>query len=249
MIYLHKILPLFVLPVMIFILLNLIGLIKNKKKLIYLSTVLLYVTSTPIFSNYFFKIIEGEYYRKPIKEIDSANSIVVLSGMMRINEFKNNYTVEWGDADRFFAAIDLFNSGKAESIVFTGGKSPFNKTIISEGYILKKYAISNGISKENIMVTKDVENTADEAMAVKDLIGPNKNIILVTSAFHMVRAKKMFEKQGFNVNGYKVDFRTSPYQELTIMSFLPSSGNLSKTEVGIREVIGRVFYFIKGYNK
>ena len=91
MIYLHKILPLFVLPVMIFILLNLIGLIKNKKKLIYLSTVLLYVTSTPIFSNYFFKIIEGEYYRKPIKEIDSANSIVVLSGMMRINEFKNNW--------------------------------------------------------------------------------------------------------------------------------------------------------------
>ena len=98
------------------------------------------------------------------------------------------------------------------------------------------------------MVTKDVENTADEAMAVKDLIGPNKNIILVTSAFHMVRAKKMFEKQGFNVNGYKVDYRTPPNQELTIMSFLPSSANLSKTEVGIREVIGRIFYFIKGYS-
>ena len=249
MIYLHKVLPLFVLPVMIFILLNLVGLIRNKKIIIYISTVLLYVTSTPIFSNYFFKKIEGEYYRKPIKEMDSAHSIVVLSGMMRINEFKNNYTVEWGDSDRFFAAIDLFNSGKAESIVFTGGKSPFNKTIISEGEVLKKYAISSGIPKENIMVTKDVENTADEAMAVKDLIGSNKKIILVTSAFHMVRAKKMFEKQGFNVNGYKVDFRTSPYQELTIMSFLPSSGNLSKTEVGIREVIGRVFYFIKGYNK
>ncbi|MFQ3341838.1 MAG: uncharacterized SAM-binding protein YcdF (DUF218 family) [Flavobacteriaceae bacterium] len=248
MIYLHKVLPLFVLPVMIFILLNLIGLVKNKKIIIYISTVLLYVTSTPIFSNYFFKIIEGEYYRKPIKEIDFANSIVVLSGMMQINEFKDNYTVEWGDADRFFAAIDLFNSGKAESIVFTGGKSPFNKTIISEGEILKKYAISNGISKENIMVTKDVENTADEAMAVKSLIGSNKNIILVTSAFHMFRAKKMFEKQGFNVNGYKVDYRTPPHQKLTIMSFLPSSANLSKTEVGIREVIGRIFYFIKGYN-
>jgi uncharacterized SAM-binding protein YcdF (DUF218 family) len=248
MIYLHKILPLFVLPIMIFILLNLFGLFKNKKKLIYLSTLLLYVTSTPIFSNYFFKIIEGEYYRAPINEIDSANSIVVLSGMMRINEFKDNYTVEWGDADRFFGAIDLFNSGKAESIVFTGGKSPFNKTSISEGEILKKYAISNGISKEKIMVTKDVENTADEAMAVKELIGSNKNIILVTSAFHMVRAKKMFEKQGFDVIGYKVDYKTPPNQKLTIMSLLPSSGNLYLTEIGFREIIGRMFYLIKGYN-
>lgn len=249
MIYLHKILPLFVLPITTFILLNLIGLVKNKKKLIYISTVLLYVTSTPIFSNYFFKIIEGEYYRTPINEIDSTSSIVVLSGMMRINEFKDNYTVEWGDADRFFAAIDLFNSGKAESIVFTGGKSPFNKTSKSEGEILKKYAISSGILKESIMVTKDVENTADEAIAVKDLIGSNKNIILVTSAFHMFRAKKMFEKQGFNVIAYKVDYKTPPNQKLTIMSFLPSSGNLSLTEVGFREIIGRIFYVIKGYNK
>ena len=232
---------------MIFILLNLFGLIKNKKKLIYLSTVLLYIASTPIFSNYFFKIIEGEYYRTPINEINSANSIVVLSGMIRINEFKKNYTVEWGDADRFFAGIYLFNSGKAESIVFTGGKSPFNKTSISEGEILKKYAISNGISKENIMVTNDVENTADEAMAVKELIGSNKDIILVTSAFHMVRAKKMFEKQGFNVIGYKVDYKTPPNQKLTIMSLLPSSLNLSLTEVGFREVLGRIFYLIKGY--
>ena len=99
------------------------------------------------------------------------------------------------------------------------------------------------------MVTKDVENTADEAIAVKDLIGSNKNIILVTSAFHMFRAKKMFEKQGFNVIAYKVDYKTPPNQKLTIMSFLPSSGNLSLTEVGFREIIGRIFYVIKGYNK
>jgi uncharacterized SAM-binding protein YcdF (DUF218 family) len=42
-----------------------------------------------------------------------------------------------------------------------------------------------------------VENTADEAVAVKALISPSKRIILVTSTFHMYRAKRLFEKQGF----------------------------------------------------
>ena len=41
-------------------------------------------------------------------------------------------------------------------------------------------------------VTKDLENTADEAVAVKELIRPSKRIILVTSAYHMYRAKWLF---------------------------------------------------------
>jgi len=73
MIYLHKILPIFVLPIMLVIIVILIGLIKNKKKLIYLAIGLLYILSTPIFSNNFFKIIEGSEYRKPISAIESAD--------------------------------------------------------------------------------------------------------------------------------------------------------------------------------
>ncbi len=51
--------------------------------------------------------------------------------------------------------------------------------------MLREYAISNGIPSENIFFTKDVENTAEEAVVVKELISPSKRIILVTSAFHI----------------------------------------------------------------
>ena len=85
MIYLHKILPTFVLPIMLVIIVILIGLIKNKKKLIYFAIGVLYILSTPIFSNNFFKLVEGIEYRKPISAIDSADAIVVLSGMLEIN--------------------------------------------------------------------------------------------------------------------------------------------------------------------
>lgn len=47
MIYLHKILPTFELPIMLVIIVILIGLIKNKKKLIYIAICVLYILSTP----------------------------------------------------------------------------------------------------------------------------------------------------------------------------------------------------------
>ena len=79
MIYLHKIL---------------IGLVKNKKKLIYIAIGALYIISTPIFSNNFFKLAEGSEYRKPINAIDSADAIVVLSGMLEINEEGDSTYIE-----------------------------------------------------------------------------------------------------------------------------------------------------------
>jgi uncharacterized SAM-binding protein YcdF (DUF218 family) len=244
MIYLHKILPTFVLPIMLFIIVILLGLIKNKKKLIYISIGVLYIISTPIFSNNFFKLVEGSEYRKPISAIDSADAIVVLSGMLEINEVGDSTYVEWGDPDRFFGGIALFNAGKAQKLVFTGGKMPWDKVKTTEGVVLKGYAIANGIPSENILVTKDVENTADEAAAVKELISPSKRIILVTSAYHMYRAQRLFEKQGFEVITYKVDYYASGNNQFTIIDVLPSAGNLELTETGVREILGRLFYLI-----
>jgi uncharacterized SAM-binding protein YcdF (DUF218 family) len=245
MIYLHKILPIFVLPIMLVIIVILIGLIKNKKKLIYIAIGILSILSTPIFSNNFFKLVEGSEYRKPISAIDNADAIVVLSGMLEINEVGDSTYVEWGDPDRFFGGIALFKAGKAQKLVFTGGKMPWYKVKKTEGAVLKEYAISNGIPSENILVTKDVENTPEEAVAVKELISPNKRIILVTSAFHMYRAKKLFESQGFEVIPFKVDYKTAGNSTVTVMDFLPSAGNLELTEIGIRETIGRLYYLIK----
>jgi uncharacterized SAM-binding protein YcdF (DUF218 family) len=139
----------------------------------------------------------------------------------------------------------LFKAGKAQKLVFTGGKMPWDKVKKTEGEVLKEYAISNGIPAKKIFVTKDVENTADEALAAKELISPDKRIILVTSAFHMSRASKLFEKQGLIVIPYKVDYKSSKDSNLTIMDFLPSAGNLELTETGIREIIGRLFYLVK----
>jgi uncharacterized SAM-binding protein YcdF (DUF218 family) len=165
--------------------------------------------------------------------------------MLEINEVGDSTYIEWGDPDRFYGGIALFKAGKAQKLVFTGGKMPWDKVKKTEGEVLKEYAISNGIPSEKIFVTKDVENTADESVAVKEIISPSKSIILVTSAFHMYRAKRLFEKAGFIVIPYKVDYKTAGKCTITIMDFLPSAGNLGITETGIREILGRLYYLIQ----
>jgi len=230
---------------MLVIIVILIGLIKNKKKLIYIAIGVLYIISTPIFSNNFFKLVEGSEYRKPISALDNADAIVVLSGMLEINEVGDSTYVEWGDPDKFFGGIALYKAGKAQKLIFTGGKMPWDKAKKTEGEVLREYTISNGIPSEKIFVTKDVENTADEAVAVKELISPSKNIILVTSAYHMYRAKRLFEKQGLHVIPYKVDYKVGRSLKTAIMDFLPDAENLKLTETGIREVIGRLYYIFQ----
>lgn len=230
---------------MLFIIVILIGLIKNKKKLIYITIGVLYIISTPIFSSNFFKLVEGTEYRKPINTIDSADAIVVLSGMLEINEIGDSTYVEWGDPDRLFGGIALFKAGKAQRLVFTGGKMPWDKVKKTEGDVLKDYAISNGIPSEKIFVTKNMENTADEAVAVKELISPSKRIILVTSAYHMYRAQWLFEKLGVKVIPYRVDYKVGRNKVTGIMQFLPITDGLNLTEISFKEVIGRIFYYIK----
>jgi uncharacterized SAM-binding protein YcdF (DUF218 family) len=71
-----------------------------------------------------------------------------------------------------------------------------------------------------------------------------KNIILVTSAFHMSRAQKLFEQVGFNVTPYLVDFGVV-IQDLRPIDFLPNAGALSMVDASIREWLGRFYYWVK----
>jgi uncharacterized SAM-binding protein YcdF (DUF218 family) len=61
----------------------------------------------------------------------------------------------------------------------------------------------------------------------------------------MNRAKCLFEKQGFKVTPYSVDYKTPRNNYVTFMDFLPSAQNLELTENGVRELFGRLFYHFK----
>ena len=61
----------------------------------------------------------------------------------------------------------------------------------------------------------------------------------------MYRAQRLFEKQGFEVIAFKVDYKVGRNKEIVVMDLLPDAESLKKTETGIRELIGRLIYYLK----
>jgi len=240
--YLHKILPIIFLPSGFIIVLILAGLLKRRLLLIWVGLVLFYLFATPIVSDAIFKYVEKGQLRKNISSVQKADAIVVLGGMFNYVKTETGGLNEWGDPDRFFVGIELFKARKANQIIFTGAKMPWaDKDQETEGESLKKYAIEMGVPDSAIKISGLVTTTEDESKEVKKLLPNPKTIILVTSAFHMPRSQALFERQGFEVISFPVDSKVS-FEATTGLDYLPEADSFRKSETGIRELIGRLFY-------
>ena len=245
MIYLHKLLPLIISPLGLVVFLIITGIYLRRWWLITLSCFVLLLSSLPITAQFIWRDLEKQYPPKALSEFGSYDAVVVLSGMLSPFEYGGTLRVEWGDPDRFFAGIDLLKSGKAPTLIFTRGKMPWSN-LPAEGELLKSKAVELGINESQILLSNIVANTSEEAEAVAQLISSNgiKRIVLITSSFHMPRAKLLFDKQGIDSVPFATDFKATG-QTLSWLAFLPSAWGFGRTSEGIREYIGRFYYKLK----
>ena len=142
--------------------------------------------------------------------------------------------------------MDLYRAGKARRLLFTGGASPFSPGSPLEGQLYLNEARMSGIPAEVLESTSPVRNTAEEAVAIRRLLPDGTRILLVTSAFHMQRAQRLFERQGLNVLPFPVDFQARGrwagplWRDPT--NWLPSVQALDDSSLALRELIGRLAY-------
>ncbi|MBL8383516.1 MAG: YdcF family protein [Burkholderiales bacterium] len=245
MIYLHKILPLFVLPLALALGLAAYGAARRRLKWVWIAIVALYAAATPLAGGALFGLVEAGMARRDARTVARADAVVVLSGMLHGVAGPGGAVMEWTDPDRFFGGVELFRAGVAPRLVFTGGTVPWLAHLPTEGAVLKAQAEAMGVPPEAIRVTAEAQNTAEEAAAVRALLGPQApRIVLVTSAFHMPRAARQFAGAGFVVDAFPVDFKVGT-ASLTPMDFLPAAGALALSEAAVRELLGRAFYRIK----
>ena len=219
---------------------------KNQKKKIFSVILFLWTFSIGFVADFLWKLVEYPWQRIDESNAQVADAIVVLSGGGRTQAPGEANIVEWNDPDRFFAGVSLFQKRKAPKLLFTGGSTPYEKKSKDEGTLYKEHAISLGIPSNAITTTGRVFNTAQEAREIKRELNNNNSpdkILLVTSAFHMQRAKKQFERQGFLVQPFPVDFKTSkispwknPYK------WIPNASSLYRSSWALRELLGRAIY-------
>lgn len=244
MIYLHKILPLFVMPLALAIGLAAYGAARRRMKWVWVAIVSLYAAATPLVGGAMFGLVEAGMVRRDARAVARADAVVVLSGMLHGVTGAGGVVMEWADPDRFFGGVELFRAGVAPLLVFTGGTVPWLAHLPTEGAVLRVQAEMMGVAPAAIRVTADARNTAEEAAAVRGLLGPNaRRIVLVTSAFHMPRAARQFANAGLVVDQFPVDFKVGT-ASLTPMDFLPTAGALGLTEAALRELLGRAYYRI-----
>jgi len=247
MLYLAKILPVFVLPTGAAILLLLASIILRKRAFAIAGLLVLWLSSTPFVGDAAMRAAEGWQTRQPVSAMPNADAIVVLSGMLRQAPGAERVD-EWADGvDRFEAGVALLIAGKAPVLVFTGGWLAWHPDNRPEGEVLVERAVALGVPRHQIMVTGKASNTADEAREVGKLLRSLKDdhgrnaVILVTSAFHMRRSQLLFTRAGVPVVPFPVDFQTSA-GPFTFMDLLPQAGSIENTETAVRELYGYLFY-------
>lgn len=159
---------------------------------------------------------------------------------------------EWHDPDRFLAGLDLYRQGKAPRLLFTSGASPFSPGQPPEGQRYLEEAEQLGIPAAAMQSTNPVVNTAQEAIAIHQLLqGSDRSTttprtLLVTSAFHMRRAQRLFERQGLTVIPFPVDFQARGQWAGPIWrdptQWLPTAAALDGSSRALRELLGRLVY-------
>ena len=243
--FLHKLLPLIVSPLGVVVLLLVVSVVCRRRVPGVLGLVVLLGFALPAAERAVWAGLESGYPYRPVEAVPTTGAIVVLSGMLDGTPTSDGTLSQWGEAtDRFFAGLDLFRAGKAPVMIFTQGRLPWSGRAL-EGGMLARRAVSLGVPESQIMLTGEVANTEDEALAVSDLMGlaDIRNLTLVTSGFHMPRAVMIFEHEGLQVTPYPTDFRAKASLDWT--SWVPSADAFGETSNGLREYIGRAYYWAK----
>ena len=242
---LNKLLPLLLSPLFLLVVVAVLALWFRRRGLAITSLVVLWLCSLPVVAETLWRAIEQHALRPAVATAPAAQAVVVLGGMTWDIRGEQGMETEWNEnADRFWAGLDLYKAGKAPRLFLMAGRLPWEKNQKTEGHWLKEKAVELGVPAENIWLSPEVQNTFQEAQAVaKEL--PGGTILLVTSAFHMPRARALFEAQGLSVLPFPVDFRVVE-NETTLLDFLPNPGALETTTSAMRELLGRAYYWLRG---
>ena len=140
-------------------------------------------------------------------------------------------------SSRLLTTVQLYKRTKLP-IILSGGQVFQDSG--NEAYIAKRMLISLGVNPNDIYIEDKSLNTEQNAKFTAILLEKHhfKKPILVTSAFHMVRAVQHFENEGITVQAFPTGYLQSNKIHLYPNQFAPSNNN--SAFIAIKEYIGIV---------
>jgi len=193
-------------------------------------------------------------------EIPRADAVLVLGGGLRPG-LPPRQGVEVNEAgDRLLTGLRLLRQGKAPLLITSGGRVSFtaDDPAPPEAMVARQLAVDLGLPPGRILVNPASRTTAEEARDIGALgrrRGWNR-LLLVTSAFHMPRSLASFrQRSGLTVIPVACDYQLparsnfgAPTPGSVIKGLLPDAGALSTSTMALKEHLGLLLYRLRGWS-
>ena len=179
---------------------------------------------------------------------DHVAGIVVLGGGMegRINLVRGGYELSTA-GDRFVETAVLARRYPDAKVVVSGGSGELILEGEGDAATAQRLLTALGVAADRLILENKSRNTYENAVFTRELVSPKpgETWLLVTSAFHMPRAKALFDKAGFPTVPWPVDYRTSGKEGVSLFADNPLDA-LETTTVAAKEWTGLVVYWLAG---
>ncbi|KQM67298.1 hypothetical protein ASE74_07490 [Pedobacter sp. Leaf216] len=192
------------------------------------------------FSNAFIGGVVMNAYEAGYPKVQKYDVGIVLGGFSGLN--KRNNEISFGSAsDRLFQAIALYKKGQIKQILLSSGSANLMNNEVKEADLAIKYLKLIGIPDAAILVENQSRNTVENAKYSIALINnnnPQAKILVITSAWHIPRAKLIFDKQ----TKKKIEYYPTNFLGETEFAWadciIPNAGTLGMWELLFKEWIG-----------
>jgi uncharacterized SAM-binding protein YcdF (DUF218 family) len=153
-------------------------------------------------------------------------------------------------SDRFIQTALLYKQGHIKKIMVSGGQNGIIKEDdFSEAAFIKNNLIALGVPSNDILVEELSRNTIENAQFSKQILKQNNlakdTIVLITSAFHMQRAKLIFEEQGYKLRTYPCAISILPgATKFRPHNIIPSTNAFDSWQTFLKELAGRMYFAV-----
>lgn len=191
---------------------------------------------------------KGKAYSPPLGET-KINGIILLGGdeTPALSAYRD-WPVSGHALGRYLRVVELARAFPEAPIIFAGGSGRLSpsSTALKESDVAKKALEKLGIPAQRLLIEDQSRNTYENAILTKKLINPPPNTqwILVTSAWHMPRARATFETAGWNVIPLAGDYNAHPNPPLFSLDF---TEQLAKLTLAMHEYGGLLYYRLRGW--
>jgi uncharacterized SAM-binding protein YcdF (DUF218 family) len=181
-----------------------------------------------------------EWSHAPLSDpagLSGVSAVVVLGAGWR-SEWQAPASIRLSEnsALRLLEGLRLIEALPEARLVVSGASRNRDRLPVAVGYAEAAQAL--GVNPSRIVVLDTPVDTAQEAYAVREVLAEGERFLLVTSAAHMRRAVRHFERAGLDPIPAPTDFTTGTRPVYTLSYWLPSAQNLRKTERAIHEYLG-----------